>query len=166
MNTLRRVVLFMGACVAVLSISSCSAQPSGNTERNAALPPFTSQTPAGFDMWEEIDSGMTLFEMTVLSEDFGLEAINVPKREYVDQGAVGVATLEKHCVLIFEQSTLDTAYITVSMLSRYNQSYTLTMPDLTLDSVSDMIDKYRPVCTGDADFPTENVGPTDDTQGA
>ena len=166
MNTLRRVVLFMGACVAVLSISSCSAQPSGTTEQNAALPPFTSQTPSGFDMWNEINSGTTLPEMSALAQDFGLDAINVPTDAYLSGGALGVATLEKYCIVVFEETPSEQTLITMTMIARYNRSYSLVMPALQPENVSVMIDKYRPVCTGDADFPTENVGPTDATQAA
>lgn len=45
----------------------------------------------------------------------------------------------------------------MTLMSRYNPSYALIMPSLPPNSVVTMVEKYRPVCMGVADFPTEAV---------
>lgn len=66
------------------------------------MPPFTAQTPDGFDRWQVINSGKTVKDIADLAQLFGVDAVNLPKRKFVARGLMGVALLEDYCVLGFE----------------------------------------------------------------
>lgn len=157
MSTHMRVVLAIGACVAALLTTSCSAKTSNSSEPNG-MPSFTSKTPEGFDRWKRMSSGDTLEEMTAMAPIFGVKAINIPNKEYLDKGTVGVAQLEDFCVLGFNEAPSSESgdpLLDMTLMSRYNSAYIVVMPNLTVENVPKMVEKYRSVCTGESELLVE-----------
>lgn len=147
------MALVIGACVAALSISGCSAQ-SPEPKKTAGLPAISKNIPDGYDRWDEMNGGPAdIEEMKVMAAFYGLDAINVPSEKYANE-YVGVTQLEQYCVLGFvarEESTI-TGLIDLVILSRYNESYVIGAPALPPKNVSVIIDKYRPLCSGDKPY--------------
>jgi hypothetical protein len=151
-NTRRVFVLVIGACVAALSISSCSAQPPEQNPAAVRTPAITETAPAGYDRWEEAYGGPAdIPEMTAMAKYYGLDSIDVPSDEYAND-YVGVSRLESFCVIAF-YTTVEEAegnLMNVLVMSRYNESYFIILPSLPQENVRPMLDKYRPLCSGDA----------------
>lgn len=160
MNTRRVFALVIGTCVAVLSISGCSAQ-SPEPKTGSELPAINENIPKGYDRWEKMNGGPAdIPEMAAMAEMYGLNGINLPTKAYVGD-YIGVSQLESYCVVGFH-TTLDGAEVGLMdlvVMSRFNKSYFIGMPSLPPENVLPMIDKYRPLCSGDKPLSEYTDGP-------
>ena len=139
--------------MAALTISGCGTQSPDTTAREE-LPPISTTAPAGYDRWEEMDGGPSgIPEMDDLAAAYGLEGIDLPSSEYVEE-YLGVAQLEAYCVVGFHSpdEPQETGLMDMTILSRFNRSYTILMPTLPPENVRMMLEKYRPLCDGTTKF--------------
>lgn len=156
MNTRCVFALVIGVCVAALTACNSSAQLPDSAAKG--LPAIEETNPVGYDRWTEMNGGPAdIPEMKIMAEKFGLKELGVPTSEYFDQGVIGVARLERYCVLALtgDMGSASQGLLDMTLMSRYNKTYYVMMPSLPTENIPKMIDKYRAFCNGEAELQLE-----------
>lgn len=153
MNIFKGVVPVMWMCVAVLVITGCSESSSSQSaaEELRKVPAFTDHQPEGYDSWRAKGGGKTTAETQRLAAQFGLEDLYLPSENEYDLNVMGVALLNKYCVLTFYFEA-EVGYVGIELSSRYNNSYILSIPRVRFEAVGGLIEGYRPACAGEEEL--------------
>lgn len=153
MNALGVYARVIGVCVAALIASGCGTQ-SSNTTSAKELPPISENIPAGYDRWDELNGGPSdIPEMADLANVYGLTEINLPSEAHFDD-YVGVSQLEDYCVVGFHspEEEQESGLMDLVIMSRLNESYYILLPALPPENVRMMLEKYRPLCSGEVEL--------------
>jgi hypothetical protein len=90
-------------------------------------------------------------ELTSAEPLLGLTGIEVPQKSYFDLGYVGVAKLEKYCMvaLMDGKGTPPNETVTVVIMSRYDSTLDEARIHMLATDVKRYVDSFRPRCAQD-----------------
>lgn len=144
------------ACVAAITLTACSGgdtvaipTASVSTQQQSEKPSATPALPADYDELKNMSSGETAPPLASVAAYLGLTEITFPWDEVVKLGFVGVAPLEKSCIVLFSNISADMTLgtISASVMSRYDRSLTVVAANLGLPELKAFLDSFRAVCS-------------------
>ena len=160
MNINKLGAAFSAAVVMILTACTDSPVPATPitvpTASASSQPSIAIQSPAGYDEWELSAIDETIPEMEAMAEQFGVDKIVSPNSARFNKGFVGYSQLENYCVVGFMTTGAnpDAETLSVTVMSRYNQTLTTVSPDVAVSDIRALLDELRPICRGEAPIPT------------